>query len=222
MVVSVTQQRRRVAAVSIAMPMTVGALESAPARDHGAAAIISVSSALMHLPSVTMQTHQANPDMAGKIAQTHHPRRQRHLIVRPDKIEIVLGAADISSHVTAPPRQVAEIPEAALISPVADDIRTVVVPADSRPAPVADTSDEIACRPPQQLPVSHFFGPKTCRPRAVWAQYRKDDLDIAPDGIHIVPAHGPESRNVFTACPLSLSGNSMVRTFGVSSSSLSC
>jgi len=31
-----------------------------------------------------------------------------------------------------------------------------------------------------------MFGPQVCRTNRVWAQYRKDGMDVAPDGVHDV------------------------------------
>ena len=209
------------AAIVIAMPLTVGALESAPARDHGTAAIISVSSALLHLPSVTIEGDQASLDSAGKIAQTHDPGRHRHLNVRPDKIEIVLDAADISGEAAAPPRQAADIPEPAPVRTATVDYRTAVATADAKPAPVAAVFDEIVCRPPQQLPASRFLGPRTCRPKALWDQYRRNALDIAPDGVHVVPADSPAGKSAF-ACPVIAGRGYIPSRFDWSVNTLSC
>lgn len=44
--------------------------------------------------------------------------------------------------------------------------------------------EAITCRPPQQLPESRLRGPQVCRTNRVWAQYRKDGMDVAPDGVH--------------------------------------
>jgi hypothetical protein len=44
----------------------------------------------------------------------------------------------------------------------------------------------ITCRPPQTLLRSRLRGPEVCKTNAVWAQYRKDGMDVAADGIHDV------------------------------------
>jgi len=46
----------------------------------------------------------------------------------------------------------------------------------------------ITCRPPQLLPRSRMTGPEVCKTNAVWAQYRKDGMEVAADGIHDVPS----------------------------------
>jgi len=46
----------------------------------------------------------------------------------------------------------------------------------------------ITCRRPQTLPSSRLLGPEVCKTNALWAQYRKDGMDVAADGIHDVPA----------------------------------
>jgi hypothetical protein len=50
--------------------------------------------------------------------------------------------------------------------------------------------DTITCRPPQPLPNSRLNGPEVCRKNSAWAQYRRDGMDVAPDGIHDVPLRG--------------------------------
>jgi hypothetical protein len=42
----------------------------------------------------------------------------------------------------------------------------------------------ITCRAPQTLPDSRLKGPEVCKTNAVWAQYRKDGMTVAADGIH--------------------------------------
>ena len=49
--------------------------------------------------------------------------------------------------------------------------------------------DAITCRPPQPLPGSRMQGPQVCKTNRVWAQYRKDGMDVAADGVHDVTAH---------------------------------
>jgi hypothetical protein len=48
----------------------------------------------------------------------------------------------------------------------------------------------ITCRPPQYLPGSRLQGPEVCKTNMLWAQYRKDGMDVAADGIHDVPLNG--------------------------------
>jgi hypothetical protein len=47
--------------------------------------------------------------------------------------------------------------------------------------------DAITCRPPQPMPSSRLNGPEVCKKNSEWAQYRRDGMDVAPDGIHDVP-----------------------------------
>ena len=49
--------------------------------------------------------------------------------------------------------------------------------------------DGITCRPPQPLPLSRMMGPQVCKTNRTWAQYRKDGMDVAADGVHDVPVH---------------------------------
>lgn len=42
----------------------------------------------------------------------------------------------------------------------------------------------ITCRPPQRVPGERLPGPEVCKKNSVWAQYRRDSMDVAPDGKH--------------------------------------
>ena len=42
----------------------------------------------------------------------------------------------------------------------------------------------ITCRPPQRIPGERLPGPEVCKKNSVWAQYRRDGMDVAPDGMH--------------------------------------
>ena len=55
--------------------------------------------------------------------------------------------------------------------------------------------DAITCRPPQPMPNSRFNGPEVCKKNAVWAQYRRDGMDVGPDGVHDVPLRGKSGLN---------------------------
>src|ERR1700712_2062185 len=44
--------------------------------------------------------------------------------------------------------------------------------------------DAITCRPPQRVQGERLPGPEVCKANAVWAQYRRDGMDVAPDGKH--------------------------------------
>lgn len=46
----------------------------------------------------------------------------------------------------------------------------------------------ITCRAPQTLPNSRLKGPEVCKTNQVWAQYRRDGMEPAADGIHDVPS----------------------------------
>jgi hypothetical protein len=49
--------------------------------------------------------------------------------------------------------------------------------------------DAITCRPPQHIAGERLPGPEVCKTNAVWARYRRDGMDVAPDGVHDVAAH---------------------------------
>jgi len=42
----------------------------------------------------------------------------------------------------------------------------------------------ITCRPPQRVPGERLPGPEVCKKNSVWAQYRRDGMDVGPDGKH--------------------------------------
>ncbi len=45
----------------------------------------------------------------------------------------------------------------------------------------------VVCRAPQMMPGSRLPGPRVCKINAIWAQYRKDGMEVAADGIQVVP-----------------------------------
>jgi hypothetical protein len=55
--------------------------------------------------------------------------------------------------------------------------------------------DQVTCRPAQPLPASRLLGPEVCKKNAEWARYRRDGMDVAPDGIHDVPLNTMSQRN---------------------------
>lgn len=64
----------------------------------------------------------------------------------------------------------------------------------------------ITCRPPQYLPGSRLKGPEVCKTNAVWAQYRKDGMDVAADGIHDVPSEKLRTINPPACHPATMGG----------------
>ena len=75
----------------------------------------------------------------------------------------------------------------------------------------------ITCRPPQALPGSRLLGPEVCKTNAVWARYRRDGMDVAPDGIHDVQSEKWRSINPQACHPVNMGGgstsNAMVTNF---------
>jgi hypothetical protein len=53
--------------------------------------------------------------------------------------------------------------------------------------------DQMTCRPPQKLQDSRLMGPEVCRRNSEWARYRRDGMDVAPDGVHDLPLHTSQS-----------------------------
>jgi hypothetical protein len=65
----------------------------------------------------------------------------------------------------------------------------------------------ITCRRPQPLPDSRLLGPEVCKTNAVWAQYRKDGMEVAADGIHDVPSEKMRSINPQACHPATMGGS---------------
>jgi hypothetical protein len=57
------------------------------------------------------------------------------------------------------------------------------------------------------LPGERLKGPEVCRTNAQWAQYRKDGMDLAADGVHFQPSE--KMRSVYPqAChPATMGGS---------------
>src|SRR4051794_22176861 len=55
--------------------------------------------------------------------------------------------------------------------------------------------DQFTCRPPQRIPDARLMGPEICKRNAEWARYRRDGMDVAPDGIHDVKLKGGDTKN---------------------------
>jgi hypothetical protein len=59
----------------------------------------------------------------------------------------------------------------------------------------AGDPDAITCRPPQAVPNSRLNGPEVCKKNSVWAKYRRDGMDVAPDGFHDIPLRNKSGLN---------------------------
>jgi hypothetical protein len=64
----------------------------------------------------------------------------------------------------------------------------------------------ITCRPPQRLTESRMMGPEVCKTNAVWAQYAKDGMEVAADGIQDVPSEKFRSTNPRVCRPATMGG----------------
>lgn len=79
--------------------------------------------------------------------------------------------------------------------------------ADTPSTPSGDGDPaEVVCRAPQTAPGSRLPGPRVCKTNAVWAQYRKDGMDVAPDGIHDVPSEKYRSSHPMSCRPATAGG----------------
>ncbi len=55
--------------------------------------------------------------------------------------------------------------------------------------------DQFTCRPPQRIPDSRLLGPEVCKHNSEWARYRRDGMDVAPDGVHDVKLRSENQTN---------------------------
>jgi hypothetical protein len=79
----------------------------------------------------------------------------------------------------------------------------------------------VTCRPPQRLSESRFLGPEVCKTNAVWAQYRKDGMDVAADGVHDV--HSEKWRSTTPqACHPATAGGSGTSAMNQANFSMVC
>lgn len=53
----------------------------------------------------------------------------------------------------------------------------------------------VTCRRPQALQGKRLLGPEICRPNADWAQFAKQGMTVAPDGVTLVPSEKSRSLN---------------------------
>lgn len=67
-------------------------------------------------------------------------------------------------------------------------------------------ANAITCRPPQTLPGKRLKGPEVCRTNAVWAQYRKDGIDVSADGVHFQPSEKMRTINPQACHPATMGG----------------
>jgi hypothetical protein len=81
--------------------------------------------------------------------------------------------------------------------------------------------DAVSCRPPQILPGTRRRGPEVCKTNRVWAQYRKDGMDVAADGIHDVASEKWRSTNPM-ACRAATAGGSGTSTANQTNFSMIC
>lgn len=82
--------------------------------------------------------------------------------------------------------------------------------ADSASTPSGEGDPSLTvCRAPQHLPGSRLLGPRVCKTNAVWAQYRKDGMDVAPDGVQDVPSEKFRSTHPLSCRPATAGGGSV-------------
>lgn len=67
--------------------------------------------------------------------------------------------------------------------------------------------DAVTCRMPQPQTNSRLRGPKVCKTNAVWAQYRKDGMDVSADGGLDVPSE--KSRSLYASSCQMVGGGSV-------------
>jgi hypothetical protein len=80
-----------------------------------------------------------------------------------------------------------------------------IVKTKDTPTGAGDPST-ITCRAPQTLPGERLKGPEVCRTNAQWAQYRKDGMDVAADGVHFQPSEKMRTINPQACRPATMGG----------------
>jgi len=68
----------------------------------------------------------------------------------------------------------------------------------------------VTCRAPQTLPGSRLKGPEVCKANQVWAQYRRDGMEPAADGIHDVRGEKWRSIHPPVCHPATMGGGSTI------------
>jgi hypothetical protein len=103
-------------------------------------------------------------------------------------------------------------PALAQTAPVASRVNAVSPSGEGEP-------NAITCRPPQTVPGSRLLGPEVCRTNAVWAQYRKDGVELTADGAHYAPSEKRRSINMQNCRTPGFTGggtsNQMTASFGM-------
>jgi hypothetical protein len=83
----------------------------------------------------------------------------------------------------------------------------------------AGDPDAITCRPPHIQPGTRLLGPEVCKANAIWAQYRRDGMDVAADGVHDVRSEKDRSVHPPACHPMQMGTNSTTTmvsmTFGM-------
>jgi hypothetical protein len=91
--------------------------------------------------------------------------------------------------------------QAQVEAPAPPPAKTYMATPDGKGDPNA-----ITCRPPQKLVNSRMMGPEVCKTNGVWAQYAKDGMEVAADGIHDVPSEKFRTLNPRVCHPATMGG----------------
>jgi hypothetical protein len=87
-------------------------------------------------------------------------------------------------------------------------------PSRSQSPDGAGDPNAITCRPPQVQAGTRLLGPEVCKVNSVWAQYRKDGMEVAADGIHDVHSEKWRSTNPQACHPATMGGGNTSTQMG--------
>jgi hypothetical protein len=111
-------------------------------------------------------------------AAPHHMHHRRAVPAARIVATEIPPAAATPKTATPEPAMAAPPPESAQVPAVPAVIHSYVSPA----LPVIESTEDMQCRRPQQLPGSRLPGPMICKPKNEWAALQTRKLDVAPDG----------------------------------------
>jgi hypothetical protein len=138
------------------------------------------------VPPAAVPQSQTAPVITVSAKPIRHPAKARNR--KPPLLRARMEVpAQPSSEGAAPPP--ANVVEATLVAPlISRDVAPVRLIVVNDPPAVANPpdADPVLCRPPQQLPGSRLFGPRTCLSQSRWTQLRTRNEDIGPDGRQVI------------------------------------
>jgi beta-lactamase regulating signal transducer with metallopeptidase domain len=177
------------AALAVMLPLLAGGMATNPVA-HIAGRVVS---------TIVAQAVPLSFVAAPKASKTEHKPaayRRRHVAAVLPVIPVRVVVAPVAM-VSAETKVVAPVPAVAMPEP---NSRPAFVDAPVAVVALQDDATAVVCRSPQQLPGSHFRGPRVCRSEGEWAALRQQGKDIDADGHSIVEVAGGGNRPDSQAC----------------------